>query len=75
MTEITKEIIEAEFKKHKLFIIQEFISSSMPTPISNKKYKYMWIKTLEGTPVYVWGASLQNIWDKFQRFLKLRIFI
>jgi hypothetical protein len=75
MSEITKEIIKAEFKKYNLFTIQEFIKSLLPPLHIGNKYKYVSIKTLEGFSLSVWGISLQDLLNKFQRFIKLRIFI
>jgi hypothetical protein len=74
MEQITKQDIKAEFKKHKLYLIQEFIKS-LPLPISKCKYKYVPIKTLDGGSITVWGTSLQDLSDSFRRFTKLRIFV
>lgn len=72
---ITREIIKDEFKKYNLFTVQEFIKLLLPPPYSGCGYKFINIKTLEGYSLAVWGTSLQDLLDKFQRFIKLRIFI
>lgn len=74
MMNITEELIKSEFKKYKLFITQEFVRS-LPAPISKQGYKYINIKTLDGYDLCVWSSSLLDLWNQFQRFINLRVFI
>lgn len=75
MLEVTEEIIKLEFKKYKMFFIQEFIKSLLPIPVSKQGYKYVNVKTLEGYDICVWGISLADLWNQFRRFINLRVFI
>jgi hypothetical protein len=72
---ITEAIIKSEFKKYHLSMVQDFIRLFMPVPISNRRYKYITIKTADNVSVKIWGKDLQEIWDQFQRFTKIGIFV
>lgn len=72
--EINESIIKDEFHKYQFFIVQEFIQSFMSAPIAGK-CKFVQIRTSENISFSVWGRTLEEIWEQFQRFLKLRIFV
>jgi hypothetical protein len=72
---ITKQILQEEFKRHNLYIIHEFLKLCMPVPDTSRHYKYVSIQTTEGITLTVWGATLQDIWDSFQRFKQIRVFL
>lgn len=72
--EMNESIIKEEFRQYPLLMVQEFIQSFMPAPIAGK-CKFVQIRTSENISLSVWGKTLEEIWEQFQRFLKLRIFV
>jgi hypothetical protein len=72
---ITEDIIRLEFKKYPLSMIQDFVRLFMPAPLSEKRYRYITIRTADNVSIKIWGEDLQKIWNQFQRFIRIGIFI
>jgi hypothetical protein len=72
---ITEALIKQEFNKYDLALVQDFIRLFMPAPLSDKRYKYITVKTADNVSIKLWGTNLQEIWDQFQRFIRIGIFI
>ena len=70
---ITGKILKEEISKYNLHLIREFIRLFMPPPIA--KYKYIKVKTSDNISISLWGETLQSIWDSFQSFIRIQIFI
>jgi hypothetical protein len=72
---ITEEMIKLELRKYHLSMVQDFVRLFMPLPLSDKRYRYITIRTVDNVLVKLWGNDLQEIWDQFQRFTKIGIFV
>lgn len=72
---ITETLIKMEFKKYNLSMIQDFVRLFMSPPLSDRRYKYITIRTADNIPMKIWGKDLQEIWDQLQRFVRIGIFV
>jgi hypothetical protein len=75
MPEITIEYLQLELSKYPLSLLRDFVDNFlMPYPTSTKCSTFK-IKTSDNFYYHVWGKNPDEVWNKFQRFLDLRLFL